>query len=149
MKQIYVVKTFATITFLLAFLLVQPAARADEFNQETKLTFNQAVQISGHVLPAGTYLFVLPDDINHHEEVHIFSSDRRKLYAIVLTASAERSQPTANTAFTFARRGSEQPQAIVTWFYPGKSIGHEFLYPKQVREELAAEKKYTVVAAGF
>ncbi len=149
MKKIAVGKNLVTIALLLAFLLVLPAARADEFNQETKLTFNQAVQISGHVLPAGTYLFVLPDDINHHEEVHIFSSDRRKLYAIVLTASVERSQPTANTAFTFARRESRQRQAIVTWFYPGKSIGHEFLYPKQVREELAGDKKYTVLAAGF
>jgi hypothetical protein len=34
----------------------------------------------------------------------------------------------------------------VTWFYPGDTIGHEFLYPKQAEKELASAKLVTVVA---
>lgn len=64
MKRKAVGKSFVSVALLLAFLAVLPAARADETNQETKVTFSQSVQISGHVLPAGTYLFVLPNDIN-------------------------------------------------------------------------------------
>jgi hypothetical protein len=146
MKRKAVGKSFVSAVLLLAFLAVLPAARADETNQETKVTFSQAVQISGHVLPAGTYLFVLPNDINQHQVVRIFSSDGIKLYATILTANVERSQPTDNTAFTLAERGSALPEAIVTWFYPGRTIGHEFLYPKQVQKELGKDQQTTIVA---
>ena len=146
MKNSCVVKTFAAITFLFAFLIVLPAAHASELDQETLVTFNQAVQISGHVLPAGTYLFALPDDVNEHDVVRIFSPDRRKLYATVLTTYSQRLQPTDSTAFTLAERGSDLPQAIVTWYYPGRTIGHEFLYGKYVQKELAKDHQVTVVS---
>jgi hypothetical protein len=34
----------------------------------------------------------------------------------------------------------------VTWFYPGETTGHEFLYPKPIQQELASAKIVTVVA---
>jgi hypothetical protein len=145
MKRKAVGKSFVTVAFLLAFLAVLPAARASEWNQETKVTFSQSVQISGHVLPAGTYLFEVPNDITQHDVVSIFSPDHRKLYATVLTAYVERSHPTGNTAFTFAERGSALPEAIVTWFYPGRTVGHEFVYAKQVQNELAKAPLTTIV----
>ena len=146
MKREAVGKSFVTVAFLLAFLAVLPAARASETNQETKVTFSQSVQISGHVLPAGTYLFAVPNDIDQHNVVSIFSPDHRKLYATVLTAYVERKQPTDNTTFTFAERGSALPDAIVTWFYPDRTVGHQFLYAKQVQKELAKDPQTTIVA---
>jgi Protein of unknown function (DUF2911) len=148
MKRITIVKSFVTIglLFLLAFLIATPAVRADESDQATRVTFSQPVQIPGRVLPAGTYVFVLPSDPNQHYLVRIFNADRTELYATVFAISAERQQVTSDTAFTFADRGSAGPEAIVTWFYPGETIGHEFLYPKQLRQELASAKLVTVVA---
>jgi hypothetical protein len=146
MKRKAVGKSFISVALLLVFLAVLPAARADETNQETKVTFHQAIQVSGHVLPAGTYLFLLPEDINQHRVVRIFSPDRRKLYAIVHTVDTQRSQPTNDTAFTLAVRGSALPEAMVTWFYPGRTVGHEFLYPKQVQKELGKNQQTTIVA---
>jgi Protein of unknown function (DUF2911) len=145
-KELVIVRNLATLSFLLALLIVLPAARADQANQATKVTFNQAVQIPGRVLPAGTYWFMLPEDINEHFQVRIFNADRTILYATVITNFAERSQISGHTAFTFAERGSSQPQAIVTWFYPGSTTGHEFLYPQPVQKELAKDKHDTVVA---
>jgi hypothetical protein len=146
MKRITVVKSFASILFVFAFLALLPAAHADQANQETKVTFSQPVQIPGRVLPAGTYVFVLPEEINDHFEVRIFNADRTMLVATLLTINAERSKPTDNTVFGFAERGSAQPEAIVTWFYPGETTGHEFLYPKQVEKELASAKQVTIFA---
>jgi hypothetical protein len=146
MKRNTVVKSFASILFVLAFLALLPAAHADQANQETKVTFSQPVQIPGRVLPAGTYVFVLPEEINDHFEVRIFNADRTMLVATLLTISAERSKPTDNTVFGFAERGSAQPEAILTWFYPGETTGHEFLYPKQVEKELASAKQVTIFA---
>jgi hypothetical protein len=146
MKRVTIVKSFATILFLLAVLIVLPAARGDQSDQATKVTFNQPVQIPGRVLPAGTYVFVLPADTTQHFQVRIFNADRTMLYATVFTVNAERSTPPDSTVFGLAERGSAQPQAIVTWFYPGETTGHEFLYPKQVEKELANAKLVTVVA---
>jgi hypothetical protein len=146
-KQMNNKKTFTILGLLLTFLIMLPAARADEKNEAIKITFNQPVQVPGRVLPAGTYWFVLPDDITQHHQVRIFDADRKMLYVTLFTIDADRPKPTGRTAVTLAQRGPAEPQAIVSWFYPGNTIGHEFLYPKQVRKELAKDKQNTIVAA--
>ena len=139
-------KAFSILGFLLAFVSVLPATRADERNQAIKITFSQPVEIPGRVLPAGTYWFVLPDEITEHHQVRIFDAGRRMLYVTLFTVDADRPQPTGKTAVTLAQRGPAQPQAVVSWFYPGNATGHEFLYPKQVKQELANDKQNTIVA---
>ena len=146
MKRITIVKSLASILFLFAFLAVLPAAHADQTNQETTVTFSQPVQIPGRVLPAGTYVFVLPNEVYDHFQVRIFNADHSLLVATLFTISVDRSKATDNTVFGLAERGSAQPEAIVTWFYPGETTGHEFLYPKPIEQELATAKVVTVVA---
>jgi hypothetical protein len=146
MKKVTIVKSFSTVVFLLAFLIVLPSARTDQSDQATKVTFSQAVQLPGRVLPAGTYWFILPRDGSQHFVVRIFNSDRTTLITTLHTINADRAVPTDHTAFTLAERGSEQPEAIVKWFYPGETSGHEFLYPKQLEKELAKDKQDTVDA---
>lgn len=132
---------------VLAFLTTLPLARASEQDQATKLTFNKAVQIPGRVLPAGTYWFVLAKTNTTPNVVQIFNSDRSTLYATILTVNAERSNPTDKTAITFADRGAMQPENMVTWFYPGYTTGHEFVYANSEEKELAQVKQHTVIAA--
>ncbi len=140
-------KTISFLGLLLAFAIILPAARADEYDQASQLTFSQPVQIPGRVLPAGTYWFVLADiSIANRNIIHIFNSDRSTLYATVSTITAERAQSSDHTALTFAERDSTQPSAILDWFYPGRKTGHEFLYAAQDEEELASAKHQTVVA---
>jgi hypothetical protein len=146
MKRATIVASFVTILFVLAGLIVAPAAHADQSNQATKVTFSQPVQIPGRVLPAGTYWFELPEDISQHYLVRIYSADRTVLYATLFAASSERATATDRTVFGLAERGSAQPQAIVTWFYPGETTGHQFLYPKQMEKELASVRLVNVVA---
>jgi hypothetical protein len=146
MKSVIVVRNFVAILFLLAVLVALPAARADQSNQANKVTLSQPVQIPGRVLPAGTYWFELPQDISEHYLVLIYSADRSVLYATLFASNSERATATDRTVFGLAERGSAQPQAIVTWFYPGETTGHRFLYPKQVEKELASVKLVNVVA---
>ena len=138
-------KAFAVLGLALASLIVLPNAHASEIDQATKLTFSQSVQIPGRVLPAGTYWFMVDPTPSSHI-VRIFSQDRSTLYATLLTTSAEYRDPSEGTEITFANRRSMQPEAIVTWFYPGRTIGHEFLYSKQDQTEIAQAKQYTVSA---
>ena len=142
-------KVINILGLLLAFAIILPVVRADEFDQATKLTFNQSVQIPGRVLPAGTYWFVLANASNANRNViQIFSFDRSTLYATLLSNGTARSQRTDKTTITFAERGLDKPDAIVDWFYPGRTIGHQFVYPtRDEREEIASAKHQTILAA--
>jgi hypothetical protein len=132
-----------TVAFVLASLIMLPAARADDYDQASKLTFNQPVQIPGHVLPAGTYWFVLAN-IGSRNVVLVFNSDKSTLYATILTIAAERQKITEKTAMTFAERGTMQPETIITWFYAGRDLGHQFVYSEPEQLELARAKLQTV-----
>lgn len=136
-------KTFVTLGSLLAFLILLPSARAAENNQATKLTFNRQVQIPGRVLPAGTYWFVLDDNLGSRNIVDIFNSDRSKLYARVLTNNVETLTATGETAITFAEREQMEPETILSWFYPGRTFGHQFVYSNVEEQKLAQAKRYT------
>jgi hypothetical protein len=145
MKKVAVVRNFVAIGLLLAFLLVLPVARADEWNQATLFTFSQPVQIPGHVLPAGTYVFELVNSFDH-EIVRISTSDHTNVIAVIQALPAYQKGLAGKAAITLAERGESQPEAIVGWVYPGRAEGHEFLYPKQVQKELAKDKQDTFVA---
>jgi len=146
MKKAVVIRRFTSLALLLACLSLLPALRADERDQAIQVTFSQSVQIPGRVLPAGTYWFVLPREADQHGLVRIFNSDFTKLCATVVTVSAERLDSTDYAVFNLGERDSSSPQTIMSWFYPGDTFGHEFLYPKRVQKQLAQEKHVTLVA---
>jgi hypothetical protein len=50
------------------------------------------------------------------------------------------------TIVTFAEREPMQPKILVSWFYPGESTGHEFVYSPTEEHELAQVKHYTIMA---
>jgi hypothetical protein len=140
-----ILNSVVALAVVLAFFSLVPLAHADEWDQATQLNFSQPVQIPGRVLPAGTYWFVLIDHGSDLNVVQIFNSDRLKLVATVLANAAERSKPTDNTAVTLAERGSRQPEAILDWFYPGRTSGHEFVYPtRHEMEELTSAEHQTI-----
>ena len=120
-------------------------ARADETNQTVEVTFSQPVQIPGQVLPAGTYWFVLADT-EDRQTVQIFNEKRSKSLAILQTINRERPEASGGVAFTIAERGAAEPAAVVAWFFPGRTIGHQFIYPKQIERELALAKQDTQIS---
>jgi Protein of unknown function (DUF2911) len=121
------------------------AAHASETNESTKITFSSPIQISGKVLPAGTYLFQQADPNGDLNMVQIFSPDRSVLYATLQTVSAERTNPTGETAITLAQPESGNPPLLVKWFYAGRVTGHEFVYSKPEEQEIAQGQQETFV----
>jgi len=143
--------TRKAITFMIAFvvafvLFFEVSAHADMRDQATQITFSQPVQIPGQVLPAGTYWFLLANISEQQDVVQIYNSDRSKLYATLDTASIERQDATGHTVVKLAEQESSKPDALVAWFYPGETIGHEFLYSKGQEKQLAQDSQQTVVA---
>jgi len=136
-------KMLSILGLVLAVAILSPVLRADEANQATKVTFSQPVQIPGRVLRAGTYWIQLAQT-SDPGIVQIFNEEH-ELIATLFTISRERQEPIGPGAFVFANQGPGKAEAIVAWFYPGRTEGHEFLYPKAEEQQLARVKKENVV----
>ena len=124
---------------------LEVAAHADEADQSTKITFSKPVEIPGHVLPAGTYLFKLVDD-NDQNLVEILNANGARVVATLQTVSAERQEPTGDTVVTLAEQPNGSPDALRDWFFPGNTIGHEFRYSKTEEQQLTHDRQQTIEA---
>ena len=139
---------FKKVAFVIAFVLTavlfaEVALHADEADESMKLTFSKPVEIPGQILPAGTYLFKLVD-LNDLNLVQVFNSDGTRLYATLQTVSAERMDPAGDTLITLEEQSNGRPEALVKWFYPGSTSGHQFVYPKQQEQQLAQSRQQTI-----
>jgi hypothetical protein len=114
-------------------LTAAPAARADGRNKKTVVTFSQAVEVAGHMLPAGTYTFQLADSPSDRHVVQIFTADGRRMIATVLAIPDYRLRPTDDTVIQFREVSAGSPQAIRAWFYPGDTSGQEFVIRSRAR----------------
>jgi hypothetical protein len=130
---------------VLSCAVFMPAAKADEWDQKTKVEFNEPVEISGRILPAGTYWFVLENSASDRDIVQIFTGDWSKLEATLQTIPTERQYAKDLTEMVFAERLQQKPEALLKWYYPGFMTGHEFLYSGKREREFAREAKRAVV----
>jgi hypothetical protein len=132
--SLFVVSCFVV---LLVCAIAVPGAKADEWNQATKVTFSQPVEIPGVVLPAGTYWFTLMSDDSDRNVVQVWSENREHLMATIMTVPDYRLHPSGHTVIKFEERASTQPEALRAWFYPGENYGHEFVYSESRAREIA------------
>jgi hypothetical protein len=144
-KQMSVLKTVTTTVFCLALVgaALSPAAKADEWNRKTVITFSGPVEIPGvhlkgwAVLPAGTYVFKILDSMSDRHIVQIFNEDQSQVIATILAIPNYRLRATDQTVVTFRERPAGEPEALRAWFYPGRNWGDEFVYPRARAMELA------------
>ena len=132
-----VVMIFCLSLVALTFL---PSAKADDWDRKTTVTFNVPVEVPGvgaQILPAGTYVFKLFDSQGDRHIVQIFNKAEDHVYTTILAIPNYRLRATDKTVMTFKERAEGQPEAIRTWFYPGREWGDEFVYPKSRAVELA------------
>jgi hypothetical protein len=128
--------------------LVAIGARADETDRLTYITFSGPVQLPGITLAAGTYTFKLADLAGNRHVVQVFSKeDSPKLITTLMTIPNQRLDPVKDTYIMFQERPAGSPQAMKAWFYPGRSIGEEFIYPKQQAIEIARANNAPVLSS--
>ena len=117
--------------------LLAPHAKGDEWDKKTIVTFSAPVEIPGRVLPAGTYVFKLADSPSDRHIVQIYNKEENKLITDILAIPDERLKPSGKPVITFEERSGGSPEAVRAWFYPGNTVGHEFVYPHSRAKELA------------
>jgi LPXTG-motif cell wall-anchored protein len=122
---------------LSALVLGTAAAQDSNWNQRTYFTFSAPFELPGKTLPAGTYLFRLLDSPSNRHVVQVFDKDEKEILATVLAIPAQRVQPSDEPEVRFMEVAANQPPAIRTWWFPARTIGHEFIYPKEQAMRLA------------
>jgi hypothetical protein len=133
---------------LTAMFVVAAHAQQTETNNKTILTFDQPVEVPGMVLPAGSYTFQLMDTPStDHHIVQIFDKGGSKLITTVLAVNESRTAATDKTVTTFYEVPAGKPQALHVWYYPGRTVGQGFVYPKTRATELEAAGNTHVNAA--
>jgi hypothetical protein len=110
-------------------LSLTSAARADEWNKLTLLTFSGPVDVPGITLPAGTYRFQLADPEGGRQVIRVDDKDGKKTYGMFLSMSNQKLEPSDKPVVMFAESVAGAPPAVKVWFYPGETAGYEFVYP--------------------
>jgi len=121
-----------------------------ESKKLTVLTFSEPVQLPGKVLPAGKYRFEIADANNAPHAVRVLSEDGQKVVGTFPTIPAEMPQrdlKNQDSLVMFSERPAGQPLAARQWFYPGQSIGQEFLYSKAEATGIAKANHLKVAAS--
>jgi len=132
----YLRAAFTVFMMVLMSARLSPNARADDWNRKTVITFGSPIEIpgvhfrGGGVLPAGSYVFKLLDSQSDRHIVQISDRNETIIYATILAVPSYRVKVTDKTVITFSERAVGQPEALRAWFYPGRTWGDEFVYPK-------------------
>jgi hypothetical protein len=131
---------------LTAFSAAPAQAQGQPIDSRTEFTFNQQVELPGVTLPAGTYVFRFVDGTTGRKVMQVQAKDASsKTYGMFLTISAQRPQASDNAELRFLETPAGQPAAVKTWWYPGNTIGREFIYPKSQARRLAQATNTTVL----
>ena len=140
---------FACAAAAMLALPLSAAAQTGPRNQDTFFTFSQDVELPNKTLPAGTYLFQLVDSNSNRHIVKVMSQDRKQLHTTLMAIpyySTDRPSDEPQVRFmetpasgTNGTNGnSAATNAIKIWFYPGTTVGHEFIYPRAQAMRLAS-----------
>jgi hypothetical protein len=102
----------------------------------SRLQFSASlVQVPGHVLPPGVYVFKLADVSGERNVVQIWNSDQTVLYATVMGYPEYLTDVPNENRFTLERRERNAPKMLKFWFQAGNPVGERFVYPKLARNE--------------
>ena len=142
----------AALACVASALLALPlsAAAQGPRNQDTFFTFSQSVELPNTTLPAGTYLFQLADSPSNRHIVKVMSQDRKEIHATLMAIpyhSNDRPSDDPQVRFmeTPAQASGGGANAIKIWFYPGTTVGHEFIYPRAQAMRIAARTSQPVL----
>jgi len=131
-------KLFRTMVGLgLGVTLCASAVQAQTEDKRTYFTFSAPIALPGSTLPAGRYLFRIVDTTTSRKVIQVLSDDQKKPYAMMNTIPDQRRDPAKDATVSFYESARGTPAAVKSWWYPGETIGYQFIYPRAQAKQLA------------
>jgi len=94
-------------------------------DHSTYFTISQPFTVGGVTLPAGTYLFRLPDPTFDPSVMQVLSQDQHNVYAMVDTIPIIRSKGTDGPELVFDESRLGSPRSLRAWYMPDELTGRE------------------------
>lgn len=142
MTRTRAIATAAAMTLFLG-LPADMLAQQPDTRDRTIMTFSAPVELPGMRLDAGTYVFRLADTPNRNV-IQVLSQNEMEMLGQWLFIPAQRRDVTGETVVTFRETSAGSTPAVQYWYYPGESIGKEFIYPKDQAMRIAMRTGATV-----
>jgi hypothetical protein len=111
--------------------VVSTRLEAQTADERVFFTFSAPVELPGVGLPAGRYLFRLPDATNAHDVVQVLSADGKTVYGMFLTIPDERIDLAGRPEVRFMETRAGDPLPIRAYWMANQRTGYEFVYPKE------------------
>jgi hypothetical protein len=112
-------------------------AIGEPVDHRTFFTFSGPVELPGVALPPGKYLFRVVNPTTSGNVVQVLDADGKQVYGLFFTFAAERMTPATKPEVWFMETAAGTPPPIKAWWYPGETLGREFIYPKEQARRLA------------
>jgi hypothetical protein len=122
------------VAFCLGAVLVAlaPQAKANAWSKRSVITIAEPLDVAGHMLTPGTYVFRLANSAVDRHIVRIFNADETRLQATILAFPEWRLTPESTPDFGYWEMPAGQPAALKYWYYPGALSGQGFQRPPLV-----------------
>jgi len=131
-------KVFRAILGLsLGVTLCASIAQAQPEDKRTYFTFSGPIQLPGKTLPAGRYTFRIVDTTTSRKVIQVLSDDEKRPYVMANTIPDQRRDPAKDATVAFYETPAGTPAAVKSWWYPGESIGYQFIYPRAQARQIA------------
>ena len=130
-------KLVAFLTLAVLTLSIAGPAEAQPADYRTYFTFSAPVTLPGVTLPAGKYIFRLADPDSSRKVINVLSADGKKSLAMLHTIPNQAMKAPKDAEIRFMETSAKVPPPVKTWWYAGKAIGYEFIYPRKQALELA------------
>lgn len=130
-------KSITLLTLAVLTLSMSDRAEAQPADYRTYFTFSAPVTLPGVTLPAGKYVFRLADADSSRKVINVLSGDGKRSLAMLHTIPNQVMKAPKDAEIRFMETSAKVPPPIKTWWYAGKAIGYEFIYPRQQALQLA------------
>ncbi len=130
-------KLVAFLTLTVLTLSIAGRAEAQPADYRTYFTFSAPVTLPGVTLPAGKYIFRLADPDSSRKVINVLSGDGKRSLAMLHTIPNQATRAPKDAEIRFMETSARVPPPVKTWWYAGKAIGYEFIYPRQQALQLA------------
>ena len=134
-------KLVAFLTLAVLTLSIGSRAEAQTANYRTHFTFSAPVTLPGQTLPAGKYIFRLADPDGSRKVINVLSGDGRRSMGMLHSIPNQATKPPQDAEIRFMETDAQVPPPVKTWWYAGKAIGYEFIYPREQAVQLAKSTK--------
>jgi hypothetical protein len=117
---------------LLAIAVLGVLATASAYaltNDVNYVTFSGPIALPGVTLPAGTYTFRTPSDMDKNI-VQVMNRSETKSYYMGITRPVARPRGRTQLLVTVGEASARQVPPIQAWFPLGQTEGHAFIYDK-------------------